>query len=969
VTTEELKLLISGDSSSGQQAVQTLADAMSNSLVKALNNLNKESEDSKPKLGALQQLLEELTPSTKNAHAAFSDLQGTLKEMWEDPKAGIENLAKAMLSDLQPALGAIGIGAGVAVAALSAIGAIAFEVAEQVSEVGASIERGALASGIDAEQFSALKVAVESTGGSVDTLTNAAFMLERRLGDAGSTGQKTRDALEKLGISAEEFAQLPVDQQILKISEGFRGLDEGTNRATLAFDLFGRQGRTMLPELLQPMDELVQRAKDLGLTWSETDVKAAHDFEIQVNFLRMELGKLTTDVGKVLIPLFTEPLKFADKSLGWLLTESPIGQSLQQTKTIVDYFTFQPDANLPKVASPFTKDTTIKDQVDDLTYLGGAYNDTMVRNAESAKKFQDAVDKQKDSLLGDTDKIKAQVAALDSLTSRTDLSWATQQKMLEMIWKLEEAEIPLTERIYAWAEANDTGEEAAKKAQKELDETVKRMNEFEKEGVKAAESVGKGFKGQKDVLMGLSVAMGDTQLAAKPLTGSIGLMSDLSVQAAQHMYDLRDGVNSWGLTMRNVLGDVPRLLEQAFTTGGSLTSGLKGIETSLGSQLFGEGGPLGFGAGGLMNSIGNKLTSVFGTSFGLALPGIGGAIGSMIGPLLGKLLSIGGPSQEELQGRQVEGQFEQQFGSFDAMMKAVGDAYAATGRSAQQAQADVAALMRAEKQGGDAAKAAVDQINQAFTDQKQDAADLDAAIKKYNFSIQELGPAMQKQQLDQQAQTLLNDWRLLVGSGIDVATVNAHMASSINDYLKLARQTGQEVPAAMEPILLKMIDQGQLVDDNGKKITDMKDVGVSFSETMTQGFQKVVDKLDQLLQKIGMVPAALNAIPTNTDININARVSQVDDGGSDLPKAAKGIYATGSRGVATWFGESGEAELGGPVGFMSDVLQRASVGTAGVGGGITINVAGSVWAARDLAMEMHDQLSTLLRDRYPQRPS
>src|SRR5262245_12509 len=129
---EELLLRIAGDSSGGQEAVQRLADALSNSLASALRSASAESKTSGEHVSALQKYLDELTPSTTNAHAAFTDLQGTLKEMWEDPKRGVSDLAKAISVDLGPALGAIGVAGGVAVGVLVTVASVAFEVTEKV---------------------------------------------------------------------------------------------------------------------------------------------------------------------------------------------------------------------------------------------------------------------------------------------------------------------------------------------------------------------------------------------------------------------------------------------------------------------------------------------------------------------------------------------------------------------------------------------------------------------------------------------------------------------------------------------------------------------------------------------------------------------------------------------------------------------------------------------------------------------
>jgi hypothetical protein len=220
---------------------------------------------------------------------------------------------------------------------------------------------------------------------------------------------------------------------------------------------------------------------------------------------------------------------------------------------------------------------------------------------------------------------------------------------------------------------------------------------------------------------------------------------------------------------------------------------------------------------------------------------------------------------------------------------AVRDAYLATGRSADDAYRDVKAMWDAAQSGAVATKGAIDLVNQAFVEQRQDAENLEAAVRKYGFSIEELGPAMQKQNLNAQAATLMNDFRLLAGAEIDVQTIIEHMGGALNDFVGLSRRTGVEVPYAMKPLIEKAIEMVALFDDNGDKITDMGATGITFAETMTQGFDRLVKKFDELLGRIGMVPNKLAAIPSSIpDPFANWSSPGIPDLGIDTSYASTG---------------------------------------------------------------------------------
>jgi hypothetical protein len=329
-----------------------------------------------------------------------------------------------------------------------------------------------------------------------------------------------------------------------------------------------------------------------------------------------------------------------------------------------------------------------------------------------------------------------------------------------------------------------------------------------------------------------------------------------------------------------ILKSIPTLMQQSFTGGGGFSGAAQAIGSKAGSDLVGglfkTADPKAGIAGGI---IGESLAKMLPAKLLKMIPVFGEALGALVGPALTTLKKLfGGASQLELDGRKVEASFQAQFGSFQKMLNAVGDVYTATGRTYEQAQADVQALMAAEAKGPEAVKAALDTINSAFDEQKQDAADLQTAIAKYGFSLEQLGPALQKQQSADQAKEILNSWRLLVGSGIDLVAVDQQMASTTWDYLQLAKRTGQEVPAAMKPILQSMLDQGVFTDENGDKLTDLGQLGLTFSETMTEGFDKVVAKLQQLLEGLGLVPRAIEAIPSTKDIDITTHYTYDDPG-------------------------------------------------------------------------------------------
>lgn len=274
---------------------------------------------------------------------------------------------------------------------------------------------------------------------------------------------------------------------------------------------------------------------------------------------------------------------------------------------------------------------------------------------------------------------------------------------------------------------------------------------------------------------------------------------------------------------------------------GSFFSGLSGSVQSLwkgmsgGTGISGLFGNLGKGImDGLGNIVSGGMSSLISSGVGLAVTRLKKLFGGLFG---------GGEAKEV---RRLREQIQPLIAE------------------AQAAGISVQGIFSARKvKDFEAAMAAVQRQLQRFTaEQEADAARLEAAIQKYGFAFEQLGPAFQQQRLDDLAKELIEDWRVLVNSGIQVDLVNEKMAESINAYLKTALRTGMEVPAAMRPILDRLLQQGLLTDEAGNKIMDLEATGLHFAETMTQGFDRVVEKLNELIARLAAASAAIADMPT-----------------------------------------------------------------------------------------------------------
>jgi hypothetical protein len=159
---------------------------------------------------------------------------------------------------------------------------------------------------------------------------------------------------------------------------------------------------------------------------------------------------------------------------------------------------------------------------------------------------------------------------------------------------------------------------------------------------------------------------------------------------------------------------------------------------------------------------------------------------------------------------------------------------------------------------GHRGKRGLEEFQKQVSEFEQRQERLQNAIEKYGFTWEELGPKIQQLRLNDFAQELTADMEVLLAAGVPVEKVFERMAPAFSQMVQNAMAAGIAIPSHMQPILQKLIDLGLLVDKDGQKMTDLSQVKFSpdITATLEQGFQRVVDKLNDLLVGLGILPKA-----------------------------------------------------------------------------------------------------------------
>lgn len=283
----------------------------------------------------------------------------------------------------------------------------------------------------------------------------------------------------------------------------------------------------------------------------------------------------------------------------------------------------------------------------------------------------------------------------------------------------------------------------------------------------------------------------------------------------------------------------------------------------------------------------------FGAAVGSVIPGVGTLVGAIGGGLVGAFLGFMGSSKraaEEL--KRMRAEFIESHGGIDELR-----------RKADLAGVSLDSLFGAKNAAQ--LQVALRYINGQL-DEYQRRMDLHAeawrkaedAAKRYNLTVEELGPTWGRQRLDEQAMQLYEDYQLLTAAGANHEAVLKKMAPAFSEYVQTAMRAGISIPENMRPILEQLLKMGLLTDENGEALKDLN--GITFSQELSKQFEALILKVGELVDVLLGVDRGIRKVDGRT-VNVHTRYTSEgtppwdedgggDGGGGDNDQHQPGVY-------------------------------------------------------------------------------
>lgn len=205
------------------------------------------------------------------------------------------------------------IGEGIALVAgfsatVVAAGASLFSIAKLTADAGEEAAKMAEKYGISAQAYQELQYAAR---GEAEALSGSLLFLAKAQNGVIDGNKEQTEAFRKLGVTVKDTngKLVPTDQLLMKMSDRFKTMEDGPEKAGLAMEVFGKSGAELIPFLNQGSEAIAKmrtEANELGFVLGEQAVEDAQAFQDVLDDTKNMLIGIRNTIGAGLMPIITK---------------------------------------------------------------------------------------------------------------------------------------------------------------------------------------------------------------------------------------------------------------------------------------------------------------------------------------------------------------------------------------------------------------------------------------------------------------------------------------------------------------------------------------------------------------------------------------------------------------------------------------------------------------------------------------
>ena len=201
-----------------------------------------------------------------------------------------------------------------------------FGLVTKTSETADRIDKLSAKTGLSKQAFQEWDYVLGQNGIEIEKMQTGMKTLTANMDSAISGNKNMASAFDSLGVSITNAdgsmrgQEETMNDVILKLAD----MPNGTEKARLATELFGKAGVELMPMLnngAAGIEELKERSHELGLVMSDEAVNAGVVFGDTLDDVKDSLGMVATKVGSEIMPI-------VQQMLDWILANMPTIQSV-----------------------------------------------------------------------------------------------------------------------------------------------------------------------------------------------------------------------------------------------------------------------------------------------------------------------------------------------------------------------------------------------------------------------------------------------------------------------------------------------------------------------------------------------------------------------------------------------------------------------------------------------------------------
>lgn len=298
------------------EAEQRKAGGSSAQLATKIAKKREDLERANESIRKNSQSLSEYETKLKEAGVDTSNLSkesARLAQEVEKARAAQEKTAKlgALQAENQKAIGETKSQLTSTIGVITAVGTATMVAMQKASDATDRVDKLSQKIGISRQGFQEWDFILSQSGTNIEKMQVGMKTLVNRMEESAKGSGVGADALKRLGVSATDSSgNLKKQEQVMEeVVRKMQDMPEGAEKSKLAFDLFGKSGLELMPLLNSvggSVDELKDKAHELGLVLSDEAIDAGVNFQDAMDQLKRSLGGVGTQILATLMPTVTE---------------------------------------------------------------------------------------------------------------------------------------------------------------------------------------------------------------------------------------------------------------------------------------------------------------------------------------------------------------------------------------------------------------------------------------------------------------------------------------------------------------------------------------------------------------------------------------------------------------------------------------------------------------------------------------